>query len=342
MKLRTIAATLMLTFGAAAYAQTLDDARFSTSVTAWLSGNDEKSLTTLSELAQNGHRQARLLLARIETLDRGPSTFRLGLSRDEARQLFRQTKLGDTFSKSWLRVLAEEEGDTLAKLLLAANRAEVSPDLIVALTEAGEIQATDRPTRIAALYGSDELRAALLEDGAVLDELRPYVEYLAGPSRPRGDGLAALAHILNVDVATLDSDDTDTREMAGLLALGWGFGKVSPLNAHYDTVADWVLTAEATRPIASLCSAECVDGERACAMTMLALSGGYFEIIRLDSPLEEVIPQGKFLASPRARVMALRRAALARAETGGLLASVADIAEVSACAAGMIEAERQP
>ncbi|MCP3972330.1 MAG: hypothetical protein GY717_18800 [Rhodobacteraceae bacterium] len=73
---------------------------------------------------------------------------------------------------------------------------------------------------------------------------------------------------------------------------------------------------------------------------MLALSGGYYEIIRLDSPAETVISQDRFLTSPRARLMTLRRAAMTRAETDAELASLSQIGGISACAARLIATAR--
>ena len=101
------------------------------------------------------------------------------------------------------------------------------------------------------------------------------------------------------------------------------------------------MTNPAMGPLADLCTRSCPTEAAACAFTLLSLTGGYFEAIQLDSPVETVIPQDRFLASPRARVMALRRAALARTETDMPLGTQAELSEVSACAADLIWAERR-
>jgi len=75
---------LWLTVGAA-FAQSA----FDRAVETWLAGNDRDSLPMLADRARNGHRDARILLARIESMDHGPSPYRLSMSRQERRALFR-------------------------------------------------------------------------------------------------------------------------------------------------------------------------------------------------------------------------------------------------------------
>ena len=75
-------------------------------------------------------------------------------------------------------------------------------------------------------------------------------------------------------------------------------------------------------------------------MTFLALVGGYYEAIRLDSPVERYIPQQRFLDSRRAMRMTLRRAALMKNEPGTDLADLQEIASHSQCAADLVAAER--
>ena len=190
------------------------------------------------------------------------------------------------------------------------------------------------------MYGSADQRAALAESDFLLDEFVPYLRYLSEEPRARADGMTALEHIAPDGLSTIADGDTAALSMAGVLALGWGFGDLSPENAWRGLVEDWLLSAPQTRPIAALCTTQCPEEPGSCAFSLMALTGGYYEVIRTDSPSETIIPQDQFLESPRARLMALRRAALARAESGGELASVSDIAQVSACAARLIATER--
>ena len=316
------------------------DTPFEKARSLWLVGDDALSLPLLAELARERDMRARVLLGRIETMDKGPSPYRMALPRAEARALFRNVEASGRFGRSWLRIEALS-GSDLAEAFLAARSPEPDLGLIKVLTQLGEAQATDYPTRIMALYGSDETRKALLDSGVMLEELQPYLAYLSGTPEPRGDGLAALRHIAGDGYGSITAQESDALGMAGILALGHGFGDLAPDNRWRPVVEEWLMRAEATRPIADLCRGTCEADAPACAFALMALTGGYYEVIRLDSPTETYIPQEEFLASPRARIMALRRAALARAETNlGWVAEVDEIAQVSQCAADMIAETR--
>ncbi|WP_420395162.1 hypothetical protein [Nioella sp.] len=308
-------------------------------VALWLSGNDAESLPALSQMSQAGDRDAQLLLARIETGDLGPSPYRLSLPRETSRTLFRAVGPDDRFGRSWLAVAARSD-DARAQALATADRPGVTLDRIAALHRLGEAQAAHHATQILALYGDAADRAALSGSGLVLEELTPYLDYLSGPPEPRGNGLAALRYITGLDA---DATDPDARGMAELLALGHGFGDTDPDNRWRGAVESWVMTSPHTAPIARLCHAACPEEDvPACAFALMSATGGYYEVIRLDSPLETVIPQADFLASRRAELMALRRAVLVRRETNlGFVAEWEEIAPLSVCAARMIIEERQ-
>ncbi|WP_299661913.1 hypothetical protein [uncultured Ruegeria sp.] len=306
-------------------------------VALWLQGNDMQALPMLAELAAEGDVEARLLLGRIETSDLGPSPYRQSLGPEQSRELFRQ-KDWSAFGLPWLTVEARA-GNELARALLQSKRPEPDLDLIAKLNAFGEHQATDYPTRIIALYGDADMRETLLADDQVMSDLKPYLTYLSETPEPRGDGLAALRHI---QPDPIDASSDQALGMAGLLALGLGYGDVSSDNPWRPAVEDWLMNSASTRPIAQLCTELCADEAPDCAFAFLALSGGYFEAIRIDSPLETVIPQAEFLDSPRARLMVLRRAVLARTETNlEWLSETEPAAELSACAINLIGDERQ-
>ncbi|MFQ6548937.1 hypothetical protein AADZ90_013340 [Aestuariibius sp. 2305UL40-4] len=329
---RRIRRTISLVFLLAMALPVAARSSFDEAVALWLEGNDADSLPQLAEFAQDGHPMARILLARIETTDRGPSPYRLGLSREESRALFRDTSNGHRFGQSWLVPLADD-GDPLARALMRAGRPEPQPEVIERLVSLGEPEAAAHATRMVAIYGSPEMKARLKSSKVVQDELAPYFDYLDARPEPQGAGLAALRKIAG---ERLDSRDPDVRAFSGIVALGYGFGDPTADGALRETIEDWVLTDQAAQPIADLCREACPGEAAACGFTMFALTGGYYEVIRLDSPLETVIPQERFLDSPRARLMALRRAAMAKDETNAFRASREEIAEISACAADLI------
>ena len=321
----------------AAWAQT---DRFDAAIEDWLQGDDETSLPALADLAGEGHSLARILLSQIEVKDRGPSPFRAALKPAEARALFRRDAGYGGFSQTWLSV-ASKAGDPLAQTLIATRLPRPVPGLIANLRRMGEVQATGDPIRAVALYGTASEKKVLAESDAMLDELRPYLIHHSGTQRERGEGIEALRHIAPFAAEMIDDDDTATREMGALLELGFGSDNVDLNNPWRGLVEDWVLTAPATRPLADLCRDRCAKDVTGCGFALLALSGGYYEVIRLDTPLESVITQERFLASPRARLMSLRRAALAKQpDRRGWLASYDALAEISTCTADLIAETR--
>ena len=307
----------------------------------WLQGDDEESLNVLAELARNGSPDARLLLGRIETTDLGPSPYRMSLTKLETRALFRDISGHGLFGRTWISVEAAQ-GNDLARVFRRSSQPVPRPWLIERLHRLGEIQAADHPTRILALYGTAEMREELRVSEFLMPDLIPYLDYLSDRPEPRADGMAALRHIAPEGSGDITADDPETLGMAGLLSLGFGHGDPDADNRWRPVVENWLLSAPSTQPIADLCNAECGDQPGSCAFAFLALSGGYYEAIRIDSPLEKLIPQHRFLGSPRARLMMLRRAALARSETNlTWLADRDGIAEISECAADLVVSERE-
>lgn len=315
-------------------------AAFDEAVTLWLAGDDAESLPRLAALAREGHSDARILLSRIETMDRGPSPYRLSLSGDARRLLFRDMSDHSRFGRSWLSVEASE-GNRLAEMFLRSRKPFLQLQTNFALWQAGERQATNYPTRIVALYGSRSMREKLVASETVLPEMRPYLAFLNDTPEPQADGMAALRHMVGLGQAVVSSDDPETLGMARFLALGFGFGDMSASNRWRRPVEEWVLSDVSARPIADLCKAECPREVGACAVAFLALTGGFYEVSRLDSPYETVIPQEQFLNSARARLMTLRRAALARDEPNQkYLSDRPGMSRLSSCAAVLVLRER--
>jgi hypothetical protein len=317
-----------------------DESAFEDAVALWLEGNDAESLPQLATLAQGGHADARILLAQIEVKDRGHSPFRAGLIPAEARAIFRKDAGYGGFSKSWLAIEAQA-GNPLAVALLNTRHPRPDPVLISTLHSLGEFQAKDYPIRMVALYGTLGQKEVLSGSDYMLDELRPYLEYHMDPKEPHGDGTAALRHMAPFANDMINNAEMEPDGISGVLALGYAFGDTSSENPWRGLVEDWIMTAPAARPIADLCRAQCASEVTGCGFAMLALSGGYFEVVRLDTPVESIIAQDRFLASPRARLMTLRRSALAKHNANrGWLATAEEVSEISVCAADLITRTR--
>ena len=134
----------------------------------------------------------------------------------------------------------------------------------------------------------------------------------------------------------MDAESTQARDAALYLALGTPFGGVAPGNPWREPIAAWLAVNPAAFPIRNACKEYCSHEWEQCAVGVLGLTGGYYEAIRQDSPLENIIPQDTFLQSKRAWVQAIRRAALNRAEHGGELATIEDLTSQSSCLGNVV------
>jgi hypothetical protein len=214
------------------------------------------------------------------------------------------------------------------------------PDAVIRLAELGETETAYYATRIIALNSDQAEINALRDAGAIHYDLLPFFDFLAGEPDPLASGLSALQHISDTKVGDWDTQDPDVREMANLLAFGYQFASEAYNNPIRPVVDNWLLSAAATRPIANLCRQRCPEAPNDCAFSMLALTGGYYEVIRLDTPAETVISQDQFHASPRAQMMAMRRAAHSKNDLWELVASIDETAQMSQCFADIVSAER--
>jgi len=319
-----------------------DHTVFKAAVQLWLDNDDQNSLPLLSQLASKGNIAARLLLARIEQVDRAPSEYLEQMPRDKRLALMRSKKENTPFYPSWIEIEANNN-HPLAIELRKTEMPHVDIATIENLHALGEPQASDHLVRIVAIYGEPEERQNILNRNLVLDELKPYIYSQSFPPKKRGDGVEAMLHIAqktNTEMAEPNLNDAQTLNIALLLSLGIPYGHVDASNEWNSMLEKWLFSADETKPIAQLCQQNCPHESGPCATTILGLTGGYYEIIRLDSPLESIISQVEFLSSPRARQMALRRAALMRAEHGGELASLDEIANRSQCLADLVAEQR--
>ena len=345
MQIRIAVLVLAIYFSPSLFADPLagkDEPDLQKAIDLWLDNNDSDSLATFSKLAKSGNRAARILLARIERTERAPSDYIERMSKPERMALFRASNNNNQFSPSWLLV-ESKQGSELARLFLEAGKPYVNLDLIQALRAWGEHQASDHPTRIAALYGTVQDKERLLGELA-LQELHPYVKSQLSGAGKIADGMQALLYILSFvpgQDLDFDADDADTRQAALMLALGIPYGFVNEDNKWYAPVSSWLLNDPATRPISRFCSNNCPDDSELCAMYLLGMTGGYYEVIRQDSPLEALISQDEFLESARAQAKAIRRASNIRAEHGGELITIKELEQHSQCLAQHVQQQRQ-
>ena len=318
-----------------------DNTRFKQAVTTWLNNNDEQSLPLLAELAMDGNIAARLFLSRIERTERVPSHFVSGLSQEKQQALFRSPQRQGAFNLTWLQV-EENLGNPLAIALSRSGLSYVDLETIKTLRSYGEIQATDHLVRSASFHGDDEVRNKLL-NGLAFDDLLPFVRNQIRPEKKYGYGLQALKKISATTTpfsVHLDDLQPHDKEAVLYLALGNPYGELSEVNPWRAPIENWLQNYAAVKPIHNICSQQCPHEVNSCAVGVFGLTGGYYEAIKLKTPLESIVTQSAYLNSNRAQQQTIRHAALRRAEDGGELVTLADLSKTSQCLADLVSAIR--
>ncbi|OED43000.1 hypothetical protein AB833_04680 [Chromatiales bacterium (ex Bugula neritina AB1)] len=314
-------------------------------VQTWLADDDETSLPALSALAHKGNTSARLLLARIEATDRSYSPYLRSLSRSQWHTLFRSIIFDGAFARSWIRV-ESERGLELAQRLKDATQLGIHLLAIEKLLESGEPEAAEHLIRKVAVDGSDQQRDHLLTLLTPEHELWPYISGFRHARDGLTTGHTALQRIIDNNYGPLPNavslaNDAVTRNARIFVDIGYQAGDRMPdfqLPKHYsDALVNWVLNAPAAIPVATLCQRSCLEAEvSACVVTAFGLVGGYYEVIRFDSPVENLISQHRFLHSERALGMVQRRIANARSEVGDIVFSPTALAAKSQCLASAV------
>ncbi len=320
-----------------------DDPAFRQAVIDWLQDNDSDSLPTLSGLAKNGNSAARILLARIEITDRASTSYVKSLSRAQRLALFRAPVGKSIFKPSWLQWEADA-GNGFAQSLLSATTLGINIEAIQNLIALGEPESAEHLVRKVAVDGShaDHLKLANVLDPN--SELAPYLRGFQFSRTGLTTGKTALAYIAsntNENDIRWPDDSPDSAMASVFVDIGYQAGdhaiEYGAQNRFYRAIAEWVMAAPVAAPIAEICRSNCsVDEIPQCANTALGLAGGYYEVIRFDSPLEAIIPQRKYRFSARAIGMALRRMALARTEASEQVFSEQELRDHSACLAKAI------
>ena len=319
-----------------------DDPALLSAIEVWLQDNDTKSLPVFASLAGEGNKAARLLLARIEATEQAASNFVSGLSRKERMELFRSDSGKGLFRPTWLKS-EMQAGNKVAAVLLESSNTTVNVPAIRTLYEIGEEEAAyDLIREVAGVGSQDEKEelASLLPPGS---ELTPYLRALQNPVKGLTPGHAALQRIISGSEATqseylFPGPEHDTIAATNFVEFGYQNGVEATgfdeANSYYDDLVNWIETDSATAPISNLCHRICNNvGVKSCAITVFGLAGGYFKVIKFDSPLQALIKQSRYVTSDRAVGMLLRRVSFVKTAAGTPMISNADLSKKSTCLA---------
>jgi hypothetical protein len=233
---------------------------FEAAVDAWLMDEDAVALPALAALAEDGHDEARVLLALIDRMPETHGRFVAGLTRAERMALMRAPS-----GRSWM----DEAEGPLAALWREAWSAYGSPSLAFDFVEIGEARAA---------------RMVLL--GHAARQGSGFAELAADPRYP--DALAYLAWREVPDAP---------RTQAAMAARHPGDPQLTRLNpgaADEEALEEWLLTAEIAAPIGRYCRSVCPESAGGCARTAFAWIGSYQALLRLGSPSEALISRAEW------------------------------------------------
>ena len=310
------------------YLNGMDSPALEQAVQDWLDDDDQRSLPALARLANEGNIAAGMLVARIERTTKHFSPWVHALTRKRRLALFRRPSR-HLFSPGWIGWYAYK-GVDLAVTLEDAGLSRTSAWLVHELVDAGEVQASDTLIRRIMFYGNSAQRAQVAGANLPLPELAPYVTAMDQPGKDSRLGMNALQFLVGEDALKgLKADEV--LRAADFVNNGLPFQTLPAGHPLHDALADKIADTKALLPITNQCNQACPNDFAQCAVTMMGLHGGYYESIRIDSPLESVISQERFLDSERASGIALRRAALARDGAATQRASIETIWSFAQC-----------
>lgn len=251
---------------------------FAEALAQWLADDEAAALPAFSALAHEGNTAARLLLGLI---DKSPALQGPWLARQpRARRIELMRAPGGLSGRSWL---AEIATDPIAAAWLALMRTDAGPATGAALAALGEARGAREALVVLAAREHPDL-------GAIWhDWMDPELAFLIWP---RAD--AALRARIE---ALLPADHPHW------LLVG---------RASDPAVWDgWLASSPAAAPFAALCATECPQTAAACRRAAHAAMGSHTAALTLGSPVEALVRQDDFLASPRGRSALLRRILLA-------------------------------
>ncbi len=333
--MRGLALVLALLPGFAA-AETLDGA-----LDLWLEGREEVALPMLDGLAEAGDPTAALVLAMIER--RAPSIFVAGLDAEARRTIFRAE--GGKFGKPWIAVAKSGPRGALAEALWPqVTPSDLAPlvELLLAEGESGHAAAA-----LMTFSNMDPAGVAELAVRADLPEGTDWLVWSAAVWAKQGIAeTPAVTKLIAEAAAAPDSLDRrlflrlggerepglegteDDRALNRLLLNGEIIADPAPASVA-TRMEPILMAAPQLAGIRKLCEARCAEGPPACLRAVYSMIGGIAALRDLSTPLETVISQAGYVASPRYLADV---AVLARAEPRGRIAP----APGAACAVAML------
>jgi hypothetical protein len=294
-------------------------------ISLWLSGDDASAFPALAALAEAGDERAMLFLGAVEPQSSG-SPFLRSLDRATRNRLLRAP--GGLSGQSWLHQVTVEKD--IAAALLGARNGDPAPLLALgetsAATDAILMSFNASPWSLVSLDRSSRLPETLRHlvwIGADLG-LSPDVSGARVSPSDKAAFAAALAEATaphwqnSLQLALFHSSYLPNSRQPPPAALDRLTGLVLRLGefsvrTHPDFVeadtdlqdaailrARGVLSmASEAAPVRHLCERTCPDDPIACTSTIWSLTSGGMAVGAFHTPLDSLVPQATYLASPR-------------------------------------------
>ena len=309
-----LAVTLPMPLPAAAEVPGQRASAYEAAVERWLSGDEAEALPELSRLAGQGNTAAQMLLALIDKTPALQGPWLARLPREERAGLMRAP--GGLSGRSWMGPAADTEPS--AALWLQMWRVDAPLTLPLDFAALGE----DRAAR-AALVALD-VRGVRGFAGIADDPLYP----------------PAMRYLVWREWALDPERAADRTAETEALAPGdpqRAFLSEPPEPA---ALADWLMQAPESAPVATLCTDACPETARACALAAAEALGSHATLVTFGTPSKRLIPAEAFNPSPRGRTALLRRVLL-NVDARGRRGQLARAQERDACFGALLEAEAQ-
>ncbi|MFD1912328.1 hypothetical protein [Halodurantibacterium flavum] len=291
-----------------------NDPAFQEALEAWLADDEETALPALAELARGGNTAAQILLALIDKSPELQGPWLARLPRRERVPMMRDS--GGISGHSWIHAAAGSS--PLAEHWQATWAVDTPHSVIGGFSALGE----GRAARAAAItIAARERRgfAELADDPHYPHALRYFIwrEWAGKPEH-----LARLTE----EIMSLPEGDPQ-RDLMG-----------EPSDPA--ALADWLMTAAETRPIAIFCTARCGATAPACAQAAARALADPLLVMSQGSPAEALVDTERFAESPRGQAALLRRVLLG-SSARMRPAMLARLSDIDACFAEQVQSEAQ-
>jgi len=291
--------------GAQASIPGAEAAELASAVETWLESEEQIALPQVAALARSGNQAAQLLLAIIDKTPALQGPWLAHLSRAERIALLRQP--GGLSGRSWLSALADHPLGAAWQTLM---RPSAGIDVMGIFTDLGEHRGAREALVVLASREHPRLRDI---DPDTIDPELLYLLWRNADDARRADLLDRVP------------DESPQRLLMGVIP-------------NENRFADWLQESDAGAPLDAVCSTFCAATRGQCLDAAYTALASHNALLTLGSPIEALVTQEAFLASPRGRASVLRRI-LQTHDARGRRALITQMRVHDACLAGVLEEE---